>query len=138
MESPGGGSGLVGRLTERVLGYVALGLVALGGVALYRMGPDGRTAIWEAIWRTATWLGISAVLPWAARVFMARVLELRSNWAGVALIAGLTLLNVAVGVFLLTAWPAGGWQWTAALVALALAGTYNYLVTEYLADQADG
>jgi hypothetical protein len=134
METPGGG--ILGRLTERVLGYVALGLVALGGIAVYRMGPEGRTAIWETIWRTATWLAISAVLPWTARLFMGRLLEIGSNWVGVALIAGLTLLNLVAGVCLLTAWPAGGWQWTAALVALALAATYNYLVTEYLADQA--
>jgi hypothetical protein len=32
----------------------------------------------------------------------------------------------------------GGWFWFACVAALALAGTYNFLVTEYLSDMAGG
>ncbi len=136
METPGGG--ILGRLTERVLGYVALGLIALAGFALYRMGPEGRTAIWEAVWRTAAWVVLAALLPWVGRFFMSRVLESGSNWVGVGLIAILTLVNVVGGLILMGGLPVGGWGWTGALAALLAAGFYNYLVTEYLAEQAGG
>jgi hypothetical protein len=32
--------------------------------------------------------------------------------------------------------PGDGWSWFACLGAIAVVGTYNYLVTEYLADMA--
>ena len=136
METPSGG--FLGRLGEKVLGYIALGLLVLCGVALWRMGPETRAAIWSSIWRTAVWLVIAAGLPWSARLFITRLLETGSNWAGVVLLACLVLVDLVTGVILMGGWPSGGWGWTAALAALALAGTYNYLVTEYLSQQAGG
>ena len=136
MESPGGG--ILGRLSEKVLGWIVLGLLVLAGVALWRMGPEARSAIWNSIWRTAAWIGLAAALPWVTRLFVSRILAAGSNWAGVVLLAVLTVVDLVVGLILLGGMPSGGWGWTAALAALAVAGTYNYLVTEYLAEQAGG
>jgi hypothetical protein len=119
-----------------VLSLVALALVVLGGIALYRMDPHTRQAIWAGIWRTALWVVIAGGLPWVARFFIRRLLEFGSNWAGVALLAGFTLVDAAVGLLLINGWPSGGWGWVASLSALALAGLYNYLVAEYLSEQA--
>ncbi len=135
METSGG---ILGRLFEKVLGYITLGLIVLCGLALWRIGPEGRTAIWNAIWRTAVWLGLAAGLPWLTRLFIARVLEIGSNWAGAALLAVLTGIDLLVGRLLMQGWPDSLWGWIAALTALAMAGLYNYLVTEYLAEQAGG
>lgn len=136
MEQPTGG--ILGRLTERVLSLVALGLVVLAGVALWQMGPEGRAAIWSAIWRTALWLALAAALPWTGRLFIGRVLAVGANWAGLVLIAALTAIDLIVGLVLIGGLPAGGWGWLAALAALGLAATYNYFVAEYLAEQAGG
>jgi hypothetical protein len=136
MENPGGG--ILGRLAEKVLTLIALGLVVLCGVALYRMEPQTRQAIWEGIWRTIVWVVIAAGLPWITRLFIGRLLEVSSNWAGIALLAALTLADAVAGAILMPSWPGSGWGWTAALAALAVAGLYNYLVTEYLAEQAGG
>jgi len=136
MDRPGGS--LLGRVGERVLGYVALALLVLLGVALWRMGPEGRAALWSAIWRTSAWLIVVAVLPWVARLFIGRLLEIGSNWVGVALVGSLTMVDLVVGLILLGGLPSGGWAWVAGLVALAIAGTYNYLVAEYLAEQIGG
>jgi hypothetical protein len=136
MDNPGGG--MLGRLTERIIGYVALGLIALGCFALYRMGPAGRTALWEGIWRTGFWVLWAAAVPWTARLFIGRLLEVGANWAGVAVIAAFSLLDVVVGLVLLGGLPATGWGWVAAIAALGVASTYNYLVAEYLSEQAGG
>lgn len=131
-----GTGGILSRVSERVLGYVALALIVAGGIALWQMGPDGRNVIWQAIWRTTVWLIIAAVLPWVSRLFITRITAVGSNWAGGVLIGVLTLVNLIAGLVLMGGFPAGGWAWVAALAALAVAGTYNYLVTEYLAEQA--
>ena len=136
METSGGG--ILGRLGEKVLGWIALGLLILLGVAIWQMGPEMRGRIIGGIWRTGVWLVIAGALPWSARLFIRRIVEIGSNWAGVILIASLTLVNLVAGLILMQGLPSGGWGWLAALTALAVAGTYNYLVTEYLAEQAGG
>lgn len=127
--------GLVGRLFEKTLGWVILGGLIAVGLAIYRMGPTGRAALWEGIWRTAAWLAFAAVLPWSGRLFIGRILEIGSNWAGVVLLAALLLLDVICGLILLGGLPSGGWSWVAALAALGVVGTYNFLVTEYLSEE---
>lgn len=135
METTGG---IFGRLSEKILGWIALGLLILAGVGLWQMGPDGRGALWSAIWRTVTWVAVAAILPWVVRLFITRLLALSSNWAGVGLIAALTLLNIVLGLILMGGFPGSGWGWIVALAAVGIAGTYNYLVSEYLAEQAGG
>lgn len=132
METTGGG--ILSRLGEKVLGWIALALVALGAVAVYQMPAETKTAIWNGAWRSFVWVVLAAVMPWIGKLFIRRVLAFGTNWAGVAWLGGLCAANLIAGVLLLTAWPSGGWGWFAAIGAMALAGTYNYLVTEYLAD----
>lgn len=133
MENSGG---ILARVGERILGWIALALIIGAGVGIYMMGADGRTALWNGIWRSAVWLAIAAALPWTARLFITRIAEVGSNWASLALLAGYTLINIISGVILLTAWPGSGWSWFAALAALGVVASYNYLVSEYLAEQA--
>ena len=136
METTGGG--ILGRLGEKMLGWIALGLLIFLAIAIWRMDPVVRTAIWQGIWRTILWVVIAAALPWSARFFIRRILDVGSNWAGVGLLAALLAINVIAGLLLMTGWPASFWGWVAALAALAVAGTYNYLVTEYLAEMSGG
>lgn len=124
------------RVSERALGWVALGLIVLAGVGLWQMGPEGRGALWSATWRSAAWLAIAAVVPWIASLFIERLLELRTNWAGAALVAVLVAFDALAGILLLSDWPASGWAWVAAIGVLGVAGTYNFLVAEYLAQRA--
>ena len=225
METTGG---ILGRLGEKVLGWVALALLILIGIAIWRMDPVFRTAIWQSIWRTTFWVVIAAALPWSGRFFIRRVLDVGSNWAGVGFLAALAVVDLGAGLLLLSGCDAtvearrvavaseadqnaqedglslptvspsagvtdvvrekladvaegaadvaknaaerlrgdedaeaseaeadaaaaeaeataeaegggrGGWFWFACLAALALAGTYNYLVTEYLSEMAGG
>lgn len=225
METTGGG--ILGRLGEKVLGWVALALLILIGIAIWRMDPVVKTAIWQGIWRTIFWVAIAAALPWSARFFIRRILDAGTNWAGVGLLAVFVAVDLGAGLLLLSGCDAtvevrrlvvaseaedgtpqeesqlpavppsadmagvvrekladvaegaadvakkaaeqlradddgdasgtemdaaaeakaaedetghghGGWFWFACLAALALAGTYNYLVTEYLSEMAGG
>ncbi len=128
--------GILGRLIEKVLGWIALAIVVLVGIAVYQMPGETKAAIWSGIWRSIVWVIIAAAVPWSATLLIRRILEISTNWAGIGLIAGLTLVDLIAGIVLMTAWPSGGWTWLAAIGALAVAGTYNFLVAEYLANTA--
>lgn len=130
--------GIFGRLGEKVLGWVALAILIAIGIAIYQMPAETKSAVWAGIWRTTFWVAIAAAVPWSARFYIARIQDVGSNWASLGLVGGLLLVDIIAAVILMTGWPAGGWSWFASLAALALAGTYNYLVTEYLADQTGG
>ncbi|HMQ17421.1 MAG TPA: hypothetical protein PKC49_15770 [Phycisphaerae bacterium] len=136
MEIPGGG--VLGRLGEKVLGWIALALLIAIGVGIWQMPAETKGAIWSGLWRSIVWLAAAAALPWSARLLIRRVLEQGTNWAGAALIGGYTLGDVVLGVLLMTGWPSGAWGWLACLGALGVAATYNYLVTEYVAEASGG
>lgn len=135
METSGG---ILGRLGEKVLGWIAFAAFALLCITIWQMPAETKTAIWQGVWKTIVWLIIAAALPWSGQFFMRRLLERSSNWAGAGLIASLTGVNLLLGLWLLGGLPAGGWGWLAALAALTVAGAYNFLVSEYLAERVGG
>ena len=133
MEASGG---ILGRLGEKVLGWIALGLLLLIAFAVYQTPAETKQAIWSGAWRSVTWLAFVAALPWFGRLFIGRILETGTNWAGAALVAGFTLVDVLIGLLLISAWPASLWGWLLLLALVGAAATYNFLVADYLADQA--
>ncbi|GMU82066.1 MAG: hypothetical protein AMXMBFR47_19370 [Planctomycetota bacterium] len=135
MEAPGGG-GILSRLSEKVLGWIALAIVVLLGIAIYQMPADTKSAIWSGFWRSVVWFLLAAGVPWTAALFIRRVVQFGTNWAGIGLIAGFTLADVLLGISLMTVWPSGAWAWAATIAAVSVAGIYNYLVCEYLAERS--
>ncbi len=131
MERPG----ILGRVVDHMAHIVGTIVVLVAVFALWRMGESGRAALWSGIWRTIAWVVIVAGLPWALRPFMKRLMEQGTNWAGAAAVGGLVLADIVVACLLMTVWPASFWGWVAALAVLGAAGTYNYLVLEYLSEQ---
>lgn len=136
METTGGG--IVGRLGEKTVGWIILGLLIFVGIAIYRMPSETKAAIWSGIWRSVVWVVIAAAVPWSAKLYIRRILDAGTNWAGVGLLAALTAVNLLAAALLMTGWPGSVWTWLAAVAALAVAVTYNYLVTEYLSEMAGG
>jgi hypothetical protein len=130
-------SSILGRLGEKTLGWIALGVLILIGVWIYRLGEAGRGDLWNWVWRSGVWLAIVAAVPWSTKLFIRRVLDRSSNMASVALIGSLTAVDALAGMLLLYHWPTG-WWWLATLVVLAVAGVYNYLVSEYVSEMAGG
>jgi hypothetical protein len=126
--------GILSRLSEKVLGWVALLLLIGIAYAIYKTPGETKAAIWSGIWRSVFWVAIVAAVPWASRFAMSRIMEIGSNWAAFALVGGLLIVDIVAALVLMTGWPGGGWSWFICLAALAVAGTYNYLVTEYLAE----
>lgn len=127
--------GILGRLADNMAQILGLGLLLGLGFALWQIGADGRAALWSGIWRSIVWVVIVLAAPWGARPVMKRLMEAGTNWAGAGAVAALVLVDLIAAVLLMTVWPASFWAWVASLAALAIAGTYNYLVLEYLSEQ---
>lgn len=132
------GNTLLGRFLDHIVGWIGFLLVALGVLALWQIGPDGRGALLSGLGRSAFWLAVVVALPWSAWWYIHRLLEVGSNWAGLALLVGLTSIDILLGVVLLTAWPASFWLWLVVLCLVGAAAAYNYLVAEYLAQRGGG
>ncbi len=135
METSGG---IFARLIDKALTAIALIGVVAAGLALWQMGPAGRGALWQTIWSIGLWLILIAALPWSGWLLLRRLLTIESNWAGVAWVAALSGADAVLGVWIFGGWPAAAWHWVAALATLIVGGAYNYLVSEYLADELGG
>lgn len=129
---------MLGRLGEKVIGWIALGLLVLLGYGIYRMGPEGRGAVMSATGNTIFWIVLVAALPWTTRVAIKRLVEIGENWVGLVLLAVFTLIDLGVGMYLIGGWPTGMWGWLASIAAIGIAGSYNYLVCEYVAERYGG
>jgi hypothetical protein len=130
--------GILGRLGEKTLGWIILGLLILAGIGIWQAGPEWRATMWSRIWRTTVWVVIVGAVPWSAKLFIRHVVDAGTNWASAGLLAGLFVVDLIAALLLMTGWPGGVWGWLIGLAALAVAGTYNYLVTEYLSEMSGG
>lgn len=127
------------ELLKRIMTIIVIGAVGVAAVAMlvswWQMTPGERSAAYALVGRTAAWVGVVAVLPWATWFAVSAAVRRGSNAAGAVLVAGYTLIDL-----LLLGWVAG---WSApssvamvvmlfgALAALA----YNFLVSDWLAER---
>ncbi|MFH1746763.1 MAG: hypothetical protein ABIG44_06925 [Planctomycetota bacterium] len=128
--------GFVGRLFEKVITWVVLAILLCVGFTLYKLGATGRQALMDALWKSTLWILVVAALPWSFQLFKARILEMGVNWVGLVVLGAFVLVDIIVGLILLGGAPPGLWPWLATLAVLGLATAYNFLVTEYISEQA--
>jgi len=128
--------GMLGRLSEKVIGWIALAGLILGAVAVYQMPGETKGAIWSGVWRSVAWVVVAAALPWTSWLFIGRIAHAGTNWAGIALIAAFVVADIVAAMLLMTGWPPTGWAWAGGIAILTVAGSYNYLVAEYLAERS--
>lgn len=117
-----------------VAGAVALAVVA-GGISWWRMDESTRQALLSGTGRIVSWLGIVLLLPWATFFLTTWVARRERNSAGAALVAGYTIVE-AVLLGWLFGWEVpGATAWTFFVVGVLLAGVYNLLVCDWIAER---
>lgn len=117
-----------------VTGLVALGVV-MGGITWWQTPPETREALVTGLGRIAAWLGIVVVVPWAGVMVIAWVSKKDSNAWGAGLVAGMTLVEAVLLAWLLDWSISGAAAWTFFLLAVLIAGAYNLLVCDWLAER---
>ena len=132
---------MLGWLAKYVGAKVLVAVCALGvvlaGIWFWRH-PEDLRALWTVIRLTLAWLAFAAILPWALFFVPPIVVKQESNLLSAAMVAGYLLIDVLVALWL-AGWRVGSTLgWVVLLAAFLAAGLYNVIVSEFIADRAEG
>lgn len=117
------------------MGLIAL-LVVAGAVSWWQMEPAQREAVLGAAGRIGGWVGIVILLPWVGFGVIRWVARMESNAAGAVLVAGLTIVELAVlGLLFDWSFVGSGLGWTGFAVGGLFAAAYNLLACDWIAER---
>ncbi|CAN5512712.1 hypothetical protein BH10PLA1_BH10PLA1_18110 [soil metagenome] len=122
---------VVGKL---VTGAVTLAVFA-AGFAWYRMDEAGRSELAGGAGRIVGWIALVAAIPWTIFFLVQRVAKMDSNVASGVFVLGLTLLEAAGLAWMFHFSISGGAGWTFFAVGVVLAGVYNLLMCDWIAER---
>ena len=118
-------------------GLVALAVVA-SAISWYQMDPATRSGILSGAGKIAAWFGVILFVPWASFFLIGRVARLDSNAAGGALVLGMTAVEAAVLAWLFDWGISGATGWVFYAAAVLVAGVYNLLACDWIAEKVSG
>lgn len=116
-------------------GLVALAVVA-SAISWWQMEPATRSAILSGAGKIAAWFGVMLMAPWACFFLIGRVARMDSNAAGGALVLGMTAIEAAVLAWLFDWGISGPTGWVFYAAAVLVAGVYNLLACDWIAEKA--
>ena len=117
-----------------VAGAVGLAVVA-GGISWWRMDDATKHMLLSGTGKITSWLFVVLLIPWATFFVISWVARMDKNAAGAALVLGYTVLE---GLFLawLFDWRLPGpTAWSFFAVGALVAGVYNLLVCDWIAEK---
>jgi hypothetical protein len=118
-----------------VAGVVAVVVVA-AAISWFQTDAATRHTIIAGAGKIASWFGVVLLVPWASFFLIGRVARLENNPAGAALVLGYTAIEATVLAWLF-GWSVGGaTAWVFYAAAVLLAGVYNLLACDWIAEKA--
>lgn len=124
---------------KTITGKIVTGLVALAVIAAaiswWQMEPQTRQMIVSGTGKIVGWFLTVLILPWATFFITTRVAKYDSNLAGAMLVLALTLLEVLLLGWLFNWNISGAAGWTFLIVGGLVAGAYNLLVCDWIAER---
>lgn len=124
---------------KTVTGKIVTGLVALAVIAAaiswWQMEPQTRSMIVSGTGKIIGWLLAILILPWATFFLSTWVAKFDSNLAGGILVLCYTLLELLVLAWLFNWNIHGTASWTFLVVGGLVAGAYNLLVCDWIAEK---
>src|SRR4051794_41414532 len=126
-------------LLKTVTGKVVAGAVTLAvvaaGISWWQMDPSTRQMLLGGTGKIVSWLGIMLLLPWATFFVTSWVAKQESNAAGGAMVAAYTLVEAVLLAWLFDWHVQGVTAWTFLVAGTLLAGVYNLLVCDWIAEK---
>ena len=115
-------------------------LVVTSGLILiwyWQLPPEQKDAIWSGLRNSLVWIAFAAAVPWAFYFVPPILVRADSNLVSALGLFGYLLID-ALALFWLAGWHVSGTlAWMIVLLAMACAAIYDFLVCEYLAQQAE-
>jgi hypothetical protein len=129
------------ELLKSVVGKVAAGLVGLGviagGISWWQMDPQTRQMLVHGTENIGLWLGVVVLLPWITFFLIGRVGKANTNLPGAVLIAGYSLAETVLLAWLFHWQILTSTAWTFLVFSGLLAGTYNLLTCDWIAERVN-
>lgn len=122
---------IVGKL---VTGAVVLAVFA-AGYAWYRMDESERAALAGGAGRVVGWIVLVTAVPWAIFFIIQRVARMDSNAASGIFVLLLTSAEAAALAWMFQFTIHGPAGWTFFAVGIVLAGVYNLLTCDWIAER---
>jgi hypothetical protein len=120
-----------------VSGFVALAVIALG-ITWWTMDPATKERLLTNTGRIVGWFGVVLFLPWATFFVTTWVRKFESNLAAGLLVFLMTALEVTLLLWLFNWDIDGAAQWTFIALGGLVAGVYNLLTCDWIAEKLDG
>jgi hypothetical protein len=124
---------------KSITGRIVTGLVALGVVAAaiswWQMDESTRQMLVSGTGRIFAWLGVVLFWPWASFALIGWVARMESNAAGGILIAIYSIAEIVLLAWLFHWHMPNPAAWTFLLLGGLVAGVYNLLVCDWLAEK---
>ena len=99
--------------------------------------PEKIKVLFDSTKASLVWLGFVAALPWGLFFVPPLVVKADSNPAAAGMLAGYLVLDILMA-FWLAEWSFGGvLVWGLAILGFLLAAVYNFMVCDFLAEQAE-
>ena len=99
--------------------------------------PEKIEALFDSTKASLVWLGFVAALPWGLFFVPPLVVKADSNPAAAGMLAGYLVVDILMA-FWLAEWSFGGvLVWGLAILGFLLAAVYNFMVCDFLAEQAE-
>ena len=117
-------------------GGALLALIA-GGITWHEMTPARRDVILGNSSHFLGWTLLVAIVPWAAMFLVGRVAKMDSNPAAATLIVTMTALEAIMLAWLFGFSIGGATPWTFFIAAVLIAGVYNLLACDWIAERFD-
>ena len=127
------------ELLNSITGKVTAGVVALaviaGGISWWQMEPDTRQMLLRGTGKIAAWFGVVLFLPWVSFFVTTWVAKRESNVVGAMLVAGYTIIETLLLAWLFDWTLPGATAWTFLIVGMLVAGAYNLLACDWIAER---
>jgi len=122
---------ITGKITA---GVVALAVIA-GGISWFQMDPATRQMLLSGTGKIAAWFGVVLFLPWVSFFLTTWIAKKESNLAGAGLVFGYTAMESLLLAWLFNWSIPGPTAWTFLIVGTLVAGAYNLLTCDWIAER---
>jgi len=122
-------------VSGKVISGIAGLVIVIAGISWWRMDDATKHMLLSGTGKITSWLFVVLLIPWATFFVISWVARMDKNAAGAALVLGYTVLE---GLFLawLFDWRLPGpTAWSFFAVGALVAGVYNLLVCDWIAEK---
>src|SRR3954470_21405009 len=122
-------------MTGKVISGIAGLVIVLSGISWWRMDAGTKQMLLSSTGKIISWFGIVILVPWATFFVIGWVARMEKNAAGAALVFAYTLIEALLLAWLFDWHLPGATAWTFFAVGALVAGVYNLLACDWIAEK---